>query len=49
MYVLAILGTFMLIQGVSEIDKARKKIIVRKKLHHHYWRHGLPYRMRFKK
>ena len=27
MYILAILGTFMLIQGVSEIDKARKKIL----------------------
>ena len=49
MYVLAILGTFMLIPGVSEIDKARKKIVVRKKLHHHYWIHGLPFRMRFKK
>ena len=49
MYVLAILGTFMLIQGVSEIDKARKKIVVRKKLHVHYWIHGLPFRMRFKK
>ena len=49
MYILAILGTFMLIQGVSEIDKARKKIIVRKKLHQHYWIHGLPFRMRFKK
>ena len=30
MYILAILGTLMLIQGVSEIDKARKKIVVRK-------------------
>ena len=49
MYLLAILGTFMLIQGVSEIDKARKKIIVRRKLHQHYWIHGLPFRMRFKK
>jgi len=49
MYILAILGTFMLVQGVSEIDKARKKIVVRKKLHHHYWIHGLPFRMRFKK
>ncbi len=49
MYILAILGTLMLIQGVSEIDKARKKIIVRKKLHTHYWIHGLPFRMRFKK
>ncbi len=49
MYILAILGTFMLVQGVSEIDKARKKIVVRKKLHPHYWIHGLPLRMRFKK
>ena len=49
MYILAILGTLMLIQGVSEIDKARKKIVVRKKLHTHYWIHGLPFRMRFKK
>ena len=49
MYILAILGTFMLIQGVSEIDKARKKIVVKKKLHSHYWIHGLPFRMRFKK
>ena len=39
----------MLIQGVSEIDKARKKIFVKKKLHTHYWIHGLPFRMRFKK
>ena len=49
MYILAILGTFMLIQGVSEIDKARKKITERKKLHKHYWIHGLPLRMRFQK
>ena len=49
MYILAILGTLLLIQGVSEIDKARKKIVVRKKLHTHYWIHGLPFRMRFKK
>ena len=49
MYILAILGTFMLIQGVSEIDKARKKIIEKKKIHKHYWIHGLPLRMRFKK
>ncbi len=49
MYILAILWTLMLIQGVSEIDKARKKIVVKKKLHTHYWIHGLPLRMRFKK
>ena len=39
----------MLIQGVSEIDKARKKIVIKRKLHQHYWIHGLPFRMRFKK
>tara|TARA_E500000331_G_scaffold355066_1_gene409666 strand:+ start:316 stop:1398 length:1083 start_codon:yes stop_codon:yes gene_type:complete len=49
MYILAIIGTMMLVQGVSEIDRARKKIIVKKKLHSHYWIHGLPLRMRFKK
>ena len=49
MYILAIIGTMMLVQGVSEIDRARKKIILKKKLHYHYWIHGLPFRMRFKK
>ena len=49
MYILAIIGTMMLVQGVSEIDRARKKIILKKKLHYHYWIHGLPLRMRFKK
>ena len=49
MYILAIIGTLMLVEGLSEIDKARKKIMVKKKLHSHYWIHGLPLRMRFKK
>ena len=49
MYILAILGTLMLIQGVSEIDKARKKISVKKKIHTHYWIHGLPFKLRFNK
>ncbi len=49
MYILAIIGTMMLVQGVSEIDRARKKIILKQKLHSHYWIHGLPFRMRFKK
>ena len=49
MYILAIIGTLMLVEGLSEIDKARKKIVVKKKLHSHYWIHGLPLRMRFKK
>ena len=49
MYILAIIGTLMLVQGLGEIDKARKKIQIKKKLHAHYWIHGLPFRMRFQK
>ena len=49
MYILAIIGTGMLVEGIREIDNARKKIISKKKLHSHYWIHGLPLRMRFKK
>ena len=49
MYILAIIGTLMLVEGLSELDRARKKIILKKKIHSHYWIHGLPLRMRFKK
>ena len=49
MYILAIIGTIMLVQGISEIDRARRKVVLKKKLHYHYWFHGLPFRMRFKK
>ena len=49
MYLLAIIGTLMLIEGVNEIDRARKKIILKKKLHTHYWIHGLPFKLRFQK
>ena len=49
MYILAIIGTAMLMEGLGEIDKARKKIVTKKKLHAHYWIHGLPLRMRFQK
>ena len=49
MYILAIIGSLMLVQGLGEIDKARKKIQIKKKLHVHYWIHGLPFRMRFQK
>jgi len=49
MYILAIIGTAMLVEGLSEIDKVRKKIFIKKKLHSHYWIHGLPLRMRFQK
>jgi uncharacterized membrane protein YfcA len=49
MYILAIIGTAMLVEGLGEIDNARKKITTKKKLHVHYWIHGLPLRMRFQK
>ena len=49
MYLLAIIGTLMLIEGASEIDRARKQIILKKKLHTHYWIHGLPMKLRFPK
>ena len=49
MYILAIIGTGMLVEGIRAIDNARKKIIIKKKVHSHYWIHGLPLRMRFKK
>ena len=39
----------MLLEGASEIDRARKKIILKKKLHTHYWIHGLPFKLRFPK
>ena len=49
MYILAIIGTLMLVESLGEIDKAKKNVIERKKLHVHYWIHGLPLRMRFPK
>ena len=49
MYLLATIGTLMLLEGVAEVDRERKKIVLRKKLHNHNWLQGLPFRMRFKK
>ncbi len=49
MYILAIIGTLMLVESLGEIDKAKKNLSERKKLHVHYWIHGLPLRMRFPK
>ena len=49
MYILAIIGTLMLVESLGEIDKAKKNVLEKKKLHVHYWIHGLPLRMRFPK
>ena len=39
----------MLVESLGEIDKAKRNVVVKKKLHVHYWIHGLPLRMRFPK
>ena len=49
MYLLAIVGTLMLIEGVKEISRQKKKDLLKKKLHDHNWLQGLPLRMRFHK
>ena len=49
MYILAIIGSLMLVERLREIDRAKRNIVVKKKLHVHYWIHGLPLRMRFPK
>jgi uncharacterized membrane protein YfcA len=48
-YLLAIIGTIIFVEGVKELSDLKKKVIVKKKLHTHYWIHGLPFRMRFNK
>jgi len=49
MYLLAIVGTLMLIQTYKEKTLQAKKISIKQKLHEHNWLQGLPIRMRFPK
>tara|TARA_A100001011_G_scaffold276820_1_gene286487 strand:- start:8055 stop:9188 length:1134 start_codon:yes stop_codon:yes gene_type:complete len=49
MYLLAIVGTLMLIQTYKEKTLQSKKISIKQKLHEHNWLQGLPIRMRFTK
>ena len=49
MYLLAIVGTLMLIEGIKEKNRQIKKISIKQKLHDHNWLQGLPLRMRFHK
>merc|ERR1712127_597622 len=37
MYILAIIGTLMLVESLGEIDRAKENLSERKKLHVHYW------------
>ncbi len=48
-YLLAVIGTVIFVEGVKEVSALKKKIIIKKKLHTHYWIHALPFRMRFTK
>ena len=48
-YMLVIIGTLMFAKGAKELINIRKKIVVKKKAHTHYWIHGLPFRVRFHK
>jgi uncharacterized membrane protein YfcA len=48
-YLLAIIGTLIFVEGVKEVTALKKKKILKKKLHTHYWIHGLPFRIRFSK
>ncbi len=49
MYLLAIVGTLMLIEGIKEKNRLKKKVSLKEKLHDHNWLQGLPLRMRFHK
>jgi len=48
-YLLAIIGTLIFVEGIKEVSALKKKILIKKKLHTHYWIHGLPFRIRFSK
>ncbi len=48
-YMLVIVGTLMFARGYKELLDIRKKTVVKRKVHDHYWIHGLPFRMRFHK
>ncbi len=48
-YMLVIVGTLMFAKGYKELLNIRKKIVVKRKAHDHYWIHGLPFRMKFHK
>ncbi len=49
MYLLAIVGTLMLIEGIKEKNRQKKKDLNKQKLHEHNWLQGLPLRVRFHK
>ena len=48
-YMLVIIGTLMFAKGYKELLDLKKKIVVKRKAHDHYWIHGLPFRTKFPK
>ncbi|WP_334128232.1 sulfite exporter TauE/SafE family protein [Sneathiella sp.] len=46
---LGTIGILMMIESINTMLKSRKGAPKRKKLHQHYWIHGLPFKMRFRK
>ncbi|WP_169543274.1 sulfite exporter TauE/SafE family protein [Sneathiella aquimaris] len=46
---LGIIGGLMLFESLGALLRNRKGGVRRKKLHQHYWIHGLPFKMRFRK
>ncbi|MBL4666286.1 MAG: sulfite exporter TauE/SafE family protein [Sneathiella sp.] len=46
---LGVIGGLMMVESVSVLLRSRKGPLKRKKLHQHYWIHGLPFKMRFRK
>ena len=48
-YMLVIVGTLMFATGYKELLDIKKKVAVKRKVHDHYWIHGLPFRMKFPK
>ncbi len=46
---LGVIGGLMLFESLGSLLRNRKGTAKRKKLHQHYWIHGLPFKMRFRK
>ncbi len=46
---LGVIGGLMLFESLGSLLRSRRGSVKRKKMHQHYWIHGLPFKMRFRK
>ncbi|GLQ05478.1 sulfite exporter TauE/SafE family protein [Sneathiella chinensis] len=46
---LGVIGGLMLVESIGALIRRKQGVVRRKKLHQHYWIHGLPFKMRFRK